>query len=257
MMTTLSSAVLFCMLLPALAAAAIAVPVAPSAPPPSGDYVVLLHGLGRTRCAMWLLGRRLRREGYQVINVGYPSRHKTIEALTADLAAVVESACTDPRRRVHFVGHSFGGILARCYLQGPHRIHAGRVVMLAPPNRGSEVVDRLRRFAWFRAAVGPVGLTLGTDAGAVPRRLAPPAVDVGIIAGDRTVNPIFSRIIPGPDDGKVSVASARMAGMRDFAILHASHTFMMQRRDTAALVTAFLRHGRFRPRSGALPTPLP
>jgi hypothetical protein len=120
-----------------------------------------------------------------------------------------------------------------------------RVVMLAPPNHGSELADRLRDFAVYRLATGPAGQQIGTGDDSLPRRLPPPPFEVGIIAGRRSNNPIFGQILDAEGDGKVTVESARLEGMRDLVVVDRSHTFLMWAPDVLAHTFAFLEHGRF------------
>lgn len=210
----------------------------------AAECVVTLHGLGRTRLSMALLASRLEDAGYAVHNLGYPSRSAPIEAL-ADVVGEGFSACRrGGQRPVHFVTHSLGGILVRAWLQRGLPADLGRVVMLAPPNHGSAVVDRARGASWFRWFTGPAGQALGTGADGLPRRLAPLPAEVGIIAGT-AVYPVFSAWIPGPDDGLVAVDSTRLAGMRDFLVLPHGHTFIMNSREVARQTLAFLRDGAF------------
>jgi triacylglycerol lipase len=120
------------------------------------------------------------------------------------------------------------------------------VVMLAPPNGGSELVDLLKHWPVYRRLNGPAGLQLGTDVDSVPNQLGPVRdVAVGIIAGDRSFNPLFSTIIPGRNDGKVSVERTRLAGMSDHLTVHSSHTWLMWRSGVISQVKSFLRTGAF------------
>ena len=143
-----------------------------------------------------------------------------------------------------------GGIIIRLYLKS-HRVpELGRVVvMLSPPNAGSEVVDRLKDNCFFKWLNGPAGRQLGTEAEGLPRKLGHADFELGIITGDRTINPILSTMIPGPDDGKVSVESARLDGMKDFIVIHATHPFIMKNREAIRQTIYFLKHGVFQ-RSG-------
>jgi triacylglycerol lipase len=220
------------------------------------DTVVLLHGLGRGPASMWPLARSLERAGYEVVNIAYPSQRAPISEL-AELALAPIFDDRKDGRRVHVVTHSLGGILVRRYLKDRGAPAAlGRVVMLAPPNAGSEIVDTLgdwRVYAWIN---GPAGLDLGTAPDHAPAALGPlPAGgEVGVIAGDRSWNPLFSALIPGPDDGKVAVARTHVAGEADHLTLPYSHTWLMNRRETRRQVAAFLRDGRFaRPTDAAAP----
>ena len=216
----------------------------------TADTVVLLHGLGRTQWSMARLAHALEHDGYRVVNLTYPSRTLSVDALAADwLPARLHVTGADTAPRLHFVTHSMGGIVVRQWLRHqPAPPNLGRVVMLAPPNAGSEVSDRLLAFPPFRWFTGANGRRLGTRAEDLPRALGPwpaGAPPLGIIAGDRTLNPFFSAWLPGADDGKVTVASARLTGMSDFIVLHRSHTWLPWAADTIAQVRAFLQQGRF------------
>lgn len=213
----------------------------------AADTVVLLHGLGRSPLAMVRLARDLRAEGYDVRNLAYPSQRADIRTLAdATLSPVFAEAPAGSR--IHVVTHSLGGILVRQYLHD-HGTPAtlGRVVMLAPPNAGSELVDRLHGWRLYRRINGPAGLQLGTDDGSVPRNLGatPPGVEIGIIAGNVSLNPFFSALIDGPDDGKVSVARTHLAGESAHVTVPYSHTWLMWRRPVLAEIRTFLRTGRF------------
>jgi triacylglycerol lipase len=228
-----------------------ALPAAPAGMNSSGngETVVLLHGLARTSASLAGLERFLTKAGYRVVNVDYPSRRKTVEALAKeDLAPILQAELANEEKPVHFVTHSMGAILLRAYAAAerpPCKI--GRIVMLAPPNQGSELTDRLGERALFRWINGPAGAQLSTAADALPNRLPTPAVPIGVIAGDRSLNPFYSRLIPGRDDGKVAVERTKLPGMADFLTVPYSHTWLMCRKAVQKQVLAFLRNGRFGP----------
>ncbi len=218
------------------------------AAPATGDTVILLHGLGRTARSMRPLEKHFRANGFRVVNVGYPSTRAPVEILaTQYLGRAVASLAPRPGQKIHFVTHSLGGIVAAWYLQRHAPARLGRVVMLAPPGRGSELADRWRRNPIYRAVTGPAGQQLGTEEASLPNRLNPAAYELGIIAGDRSLNPWTSRIIPGTNDGKVAVARARPAGARDFIVLPATHTFIMRNRAAIRQALYFINHGCFNP----------
>jgi pimeloyl-ACP methyl ester carboxylesterase len=229
------------------------------------DTVILLHGLGRTSASMSRLASALEREGYRVVNTSYPSRGQPIESLATEwlpaqlrsipLAAAEEAA----NPKIHFVTHSMGGIILRLWLRErgvPSNL--GRVVMLAPPNAGSELTDQLMSFAPYRWFTGANGQRLGTGPTDLPRSLgAWPAVtsDLGIIAGNSPINPFTASRLPGPSDGKVTVATTHLAGERDHLVVPYSHTWLGYRSETIAQVIAFLREGKFKPRQGLISNP--
>ena len=210
------------------------------------EGVILLHGLARTRKSMEKPARFLAENGFTVINQGYPSTKKTIAEL-AD--AAIPDALTRCRKkgagRIHFVTHSMGGILVRHYLARHPVPELGRVVMISPPSRGSEVVDRLRHLAVFKWFNGPAGQQLGTGPDSVPLSLPEPGFETGIITGDRSVNLLLSMLIPGKNDGKVSVERAQLSGMAGFQVVHRSHPFIMNAPEVLAHTIFFIRNGRF------------
>lgn len=190
------------------------------------------------------MAQSLERDGFRVVNLGYPSRERAIDELVDSLHATL-AACCARGGPVHFVTHSLGGILIRAYVDAHGVERIGRVVMLSPPNGGSEVVDRLGGLGPLEWLLGPTFVELRTDSAALPSRLGPPGFEVGVIAGERSVNPLFSWWLPGPDDGAVTVESARLDGATAFLVVPYSHTFIMRKEEVIEQVSAFLRTGRF------------
>jgi triacylglycerol lipase len=213
------------------------------------DCVVLLHGLARTSTSMNKMQRELEDAGFATANIDYPSREHTVEEL-ADIA-VNEGldACRNAEgvERIHFVTHSLGGILVRQYLSTNEIAELGRVVMMGPPNQGSAAVDELIDVPGFDWLNGPAGRQLGKGEDSVPLKLGPADFELGVIAGNRTIDPVTSAVLENPDDGRVSVDDTRLDGMTDFVVVEHSHAFMMRMHRPIELTIEFLRNGQFSP----------
>jgi triacylglycerol lipase len=213
---------------------------------PKSDCIILLHGLARTSLSMKAVEWHLKRHGYHVINARYPTSALSIAQIaTTYLAPLLQADTVRSATSVSFVTHSQGGILLRQYFSDHDLPNLGRVVMLAPPNHGSELIDRLQTNRFSRAFVGAGYGELGAGPDSLPNRLGRVRFDCGIIAGDSPINPILARLLPGPSDGKVTVASTKVEGMNDFLIVHQSHTWLMWRKDTLLQIERYLSTGHF------------
>ena len=223
-------------------------------PSPARPVVVVLHGLGLGDWAMQRVAHALTEADYRVVNLSYKSRRIPLEELVStwlpeqlDLHEVGLTA-TDPT--VHFVTHSMGGIMLRGWLDQPPIVppNLHRVVMFAPPNQGSSLVDRVGDWTLFKLITGVNGGRLSTAADSYPNQLGPwPAqLELGIIAGNRPINPLFAYWTGGPGDGKVRVAETKLEGMTDHIVMPHSHTWLQYRREPIEQVKTFLATGRFK-----------
>jgi len=217
--------------------------LAMASPVVASECVVLLHGLGRTETSMSKIEDALQDAGYAVWNQGYASTTADIKVLGTQAIEPGVNYCAG-YDAVHFVTHSLGGILVRAYLQD--KPFEGRIVMISPPNQGSEIPDVLREIRLFQVLFGPAAQQLGTDPQSVPNTLDKIEGQIGVITGDSSVDPWFSWLIPGPDDGKVSVESARLGEMTDFLVVPYSHAFIMRRQPVIEQVLTFLATGKFK-----------
>ena len=208
--------------------------------------VVLLHGIARSARSFHRMQAALEAVGFATLNLDYRSRAKSLEALADDICPEITDFASRIDGPMHVVAHSMGGLLARAYLAKYPPRKPGRVILLGTPNNGSEIADRFRHLALYRAFFGPAGQQLTTTPDDATRSLLPaPSYPLGIIAGSRSVYPIASRLLPSPNDGRVSVASTRLDGMTDHIVIPTAHPLLV--RDARAIVqtVAFLRNGRF------------
>ena len=238
------------------AASAVALLVAPAgcrsddikpmvAPDPvtARECVVLVHGRGRTKQSMAPIGRQLEQAGFVVANYGYRSVSAPIAEHAAELARRLPELVPADAPKVHFVTHSLGGIVVRQLAKDHPVDRMGRVVMLAPPNQGSEVAEAVRDIEIVRALLGRNLAELGTREGDPPRSLGPVSFECGVITGDFS---LWGRLFhDGANDGLVSIEGARVEGMVDFLVVHHGHSFLMNCDDVQQQVLAFLRTGRF------------
>ena len=188
------------------------------------------------------MARFLRKRGYRTVNWGYPSRHHTIVELADLLAAEVGR---HEAERVNFVTHSMGGIITRTFLSTHRPANLGRVVMIAPPNRGAELADRLRGWGIYRGVFGPAGQDLCTGPAGACRCAGVPPCEFGIIAGGLGNRIGFNPLLPGDNDGIVTVDSTRIDGASDFLVVPHMHFIIQMMPKTLRSTELFLRTGRF------------
>ena len=209
------------------------------------DTVILLHGAGRSPRSMGRMATALARQGYRVHNLGYASRRFPIEILAQQIGKQISQLHLEAGAKIHFVTHSLGGVVLRCFLKAERPPNLGRVVMLAPPNQGAALADVFERFRFYHWVLGPVAGQIGTGIGSLPKTLGSVNYEVGVIAGNRSLIPLFSPLIPGPDDGRVAVAETRLDGMADFLVLPCIHTLIMNYSSVIYQTIHFLAYGSF------------
>jgi len=195
---------------------------------------------------MRTLAKFLRSNGYEVLNAGYPSTRLPLESLVEHIQEQIVPFNRDSTRKIHFVGYSLGGLLARGVIHRHRPPNLGRVVQLAPPNQGSEVADFWKNNFLFKWIFGSAGQDLGAGEKRFNRILGPADFELGVIAGDRTWDPISSAIIEGSDDGKVSVESTKVAGLTDHIVIPATHTFIIYNKEAFNQTLHFLKNGQFK-----------
>lgn len=189
---------------------------------------------------------RLETAGYRTCNIDYPSTKHPIDVLTRDYVLPRLRECIENGSSpINFVTHSLGGIIVREIRKVAPELPIGRVVMLGPPNHGSEVVDHMRSWVLFRWINGPAGQQLGTGKGSVPNTLGPADFELGVIAGNKPFLEPFKGYIEGPGDGKVSIERAKLEGMEDYIVLPVTHMLMMRNDTVIEQTIEFLQNGKF------------
>lgn len=222
-----------------------------SQPRMSGHGVVLLHGLVRSSRSLYTLADSLRAEGYTVFPVEYPSLRQSIPETAAQLQGILQHL--DGIEEISLVGHSMGGLVIRSWFAQFQDPRVKQVVMLGTPNYGAEMADLLKHSLLLRAIFGPGARQLVTDPrGLIPTLPVPPcrfAVIAGGLSNGRGWNPL----IPGDDDGTVTVASVRLVGAADSSLVPVLHHALLGDAEVSRQVGRFLKTGRLREGVSAQP----
>lgn len=205
-------------------------------PKPTGDYVILFHGIRASAGAMDNIARFLDEKGYTVINIDYPSSQYEIATLAENyFGPALENCCDgaskESGRKIHIVTHSMGGIVLRQYLQNHSIKNLGKIVMIAPPNHGSIWSDLMGDWKIAEWIMGPALAELKTGDQGVPENLPIPATEFAIIAGE--------------NDNKVSVESAKLEGMADFKVVPNNHINILRSKEMMEAVGRFLQDPYF------------
>ncbi len=211
--------------------------LSPSDTPREQVTVILLHGMGRSRAALWMLDTRLRQAGFSMLSYAYSARAEDIESITSDFLKFIRGNVNTPV--YHVVTHSHASIVARLAFRQGYPPGLGRLVMIAPPNRPPELARTLRENPIYRWVTGESAGILASEEffAALPI----PSVPFGIIAGNRGQRPTLGK----PNDGVVTVDGTRLEGMSDWTVLPYAHNFLVTSREVAYHVIWFLEHGRF------------
>jgi len=208
--------------------------------------VVLLHGTLRSSMQMRRLAKHLQKQGFKTINISYPSRHFDLKRLCDHTQKKIEAQTgMDSQYTIHFVGYSMGGLLVRTLLHHHRPKQLGRVVLIGTPNHGSEFADFLKNNILFRFIFGPSGQQLITDQHQFSHLFGNVDYALGIIAGHSTLDPFAKFLIPGPSDGKVSIQSTKLDGMKDHIVLKGNHIYLPYIKKNHHQTAHFLAHGCF------------
>jgi pimeloyl-ACP methyl ester carboxylesterase len=220
-------------------------------PPMKGKAVIVLHGLCRSPATMSGLCKYLREKGhYTVFNVGYPSTQAGIGEQAKSLAKIV--ANLEGIEEINFVAHSLGNLVIRHYLADRTEAAGGRpdprfhrFVVLGPPNHAAIAATALAGNPLFAAVTGVAGRQLGRDWDREASHLATPTFEFGIIAGGRGGEKGYNPLLPGDNDGVVTVASMRLPGAADFTLVPVLHLTLVSDARVREYTLSFLQNGYF------------
>jgi len=219
----------------------------PSRPIPDAARlpVALIHGLYTRGLIFWPLGRALARDQRPPLYFDYPSRFRDIPDNALRLARWFQTQGPGP---FDVVTHSLGAIVLRWAATHHDLPRLRRVVMIAPPNRGSILADTLCRKLGplYRLVYGRTGLQLRRGGRGLAQDAGLPKAQIGVIAGGVGSPKGYSRFVPGDNDMTVAVEETILGGMKDFVLLQHRHSPLVWSRDTAEYVVRFLKTGRFR-----------
>lgn len=209
------------------------------------ELVVLLHGIWRTSRCMRLMQKALEVNGYSVLNLDYPSRSAAIEPLADNIWQSLEPKLAQ-YEKLHIIGFSMGGLIARVMLAKHEPPNLGNVVLIGTPNQGAELASFLSRFRLFGRLYGPAGLQLAVEQIAQLEWLKRPVqYPLGVIAGNLSIYPHSRLLVPLPNDGTVSVESTRVEGMSDHITVRGLHSFLPYSPTAIRQAVYFLRHQTF------------
>lgn len=215
-----------------------------SMPIMADECVVLLHGYLRSSGCMNFLESKLESAGYKVQNLSYPSTKYSISTLSREhVGPKIDHTLCD---KIHFVGHSMGGIIVRHYLSENKLPNLGHVVLITAPNNGSELVTSIQNnksLSWVLMGPAVHDIAVGSE---FFKTLPLPDYNVGIITADKSMNPITSMfILEGMDDGTLTIESMKLPNMKDIVNLPSTHTLVLSHPEISTQVESFLKEGRF------------
>ena len=224
--------------------------MSPAANSKESETVILLHGIGHTKWNMYFVETALKKQGYETFNITYPSLTKGIDGISDFLHERLEMGeIWNKDQKVHFVSHSMGGLVTSHYLNKYEdkieKENVGRVVMIAPPNKGSEIADLLKDFLPYKMIYGPAGQELTTKHQA--NNVKKPYYEVGIIAGTKGWPYLLGNMnLKGKHDGRVALENTKLDGMQDHVEVKATHSFIVWKPSVHQQVIRFLENGSFK-----------
>lgn len=204
--------------------------------------VILVHGLWMSSLELTVIRRRLQADGsLDAVVFTYPT---LVGSMSDHVARLIEYARSHQAERLHFVGHSLGGLVVLRALEVTDDLPPGRVVLLGSPLQGSRTAQSFARLPFGRALLGNALAEECLDWS--PREWSGRR-DVGVIAGSLGIGAgrLLTRL-GAQHDGTVMVEETRLPGAKDHIVVPTSHTGLVFSAEVVAQTKYFLEHGRFR-----------
>jgi len=207
------------------------------------EIIVLVHGFFRTRRDMAFLARYLQKNGYPAFRPTLPTIFSSLDQCTAEFEKKLQRLPGN-WDRIHFVGHSMGGLIIRQFLARNLVGGLGRCVLIGTPNNGTDLAGLVEKYCRFSLKIfKPIqSFVPGKLIIAPPRNNPPP--EIGVIAGNRN-NILLGRFFNKDSDGRVPIDSVPFDGQQEFVTVPCNHLQIHHREKVAALVLKFIRTGCF------------
>ncbi len=212
--------------------------------PMSGTAVIALHGILRSSHVWSEMEKAMKQDGVTFVRLDYPSTQKPIDEFATQLQSVIHSL--EGIEEIHLVAHSLGGLVVRKWCQDYSDPRVRRLVMIGTPNSGAELADMLQRNWLFRGLFGPSGQQLQANPNGYIRQLPSPTMEFAVIAGSKGKPDGFNPLIPGDDDGIVTLKSALLPGAVDSMTVRGLHSFLPWHPEVIQATRCYLKTGALR-----------
>lgn len=206
--------------------------------------VVLLHGILKSSKCMKSFEKAFLECNYKVLNIDYPSTKLDILSIV-DFIKPQIIEFSNSVDRLHFVGHSLGGLIIRTLLNQYNFTNLGRVVLIGTPNKGTKLADFFKNFWLYKKLFGPAGQQLTTNQKDIKTSLGNIKYEMGIIAGLFKYNFFTNLIIKSPSDGLVSIESTKTDGTKQHIIIPSEHLKLTKNKRVIEHTIKFIETGSF------------
>lgn len=210
------------------------------------ESVIVVHGFARRARSMNQIATAVHQAGYEVRNIDYDSINQNLNDIKEEVYIKFDQYISEnPDKKIHFIGHSLGGLLVRAYLAENKLDNLGVVILMGTPNKGTKLVNQYED-KWYFSWLGPVIPELGVGTSQFLDALQVPDYTVGVIAGSKPYSRWSAEYLEGDHDGLITVESAKLEGMHDFIEIEVNHSRMKRDPRVIEQVIYFLEHSQFK-----------